>query len=90
MFGREPINWPPLYTARRRRSPKEELYGLTSQIPRAASPISANIAEGCGRSSNAELAGLREIISGSASEPIIIIFFQPKSWPRSPPRSIRK
>lgn len=48
--------------------PKEELYGLTSQIRRAGVSIPANIAEGCGRSGDAELARFAQIASGSASE----------------------
>jgi len=50
------------------RFPKEELYGLTSQIRRGASSIPANIAEGCGRSGDAELARFLQIAMGSASE----------------------
>ena len=48
--------------------PKEEQYGLTSQIRRACSSIPANIAEGCGRRGNVELAHFMHIGMGSASE----------------------
>jgi len=51
-----------------RKFPKEELYGLTSQIRRAASSIAANIAEGCGRTGDAELARFLQISMGFASE----------------------
>ena len=48
--------------------PSAELYGLTSQIRRAASSIPANIAEGCGKASEAELARYMQNSMGSASE----------------------
>jgi four helix bundle protein len=48
--------------------PREELYGLTSQIRRSSASIPANIAEGCGRSGEAELARFLRIAMGSASE----------------------
>jgi len=48
--------------------PREELYGLTSQMRRASSSIPTNIAEGCGRGGNAELARFLQIGMGSASE----------------------
>lgn len=48
--------------------PKEEMWGLTSQLRRAVASIPTNIAEGCGRRTNAELANFLNIASGSASE----------------------
>lgn len=48
--------------------PKEELYGLTSQMRRSASSIPTNLAEGSGRGSDAEFARFAQISMGSASE----------------------
>ncbi len=48
--------------------PREELFGLTSQIRRSCASIPANIAEGCGKSSNADLAKYLQIALGSANE----------------------
>ena len=48
--------------------PKEELYSLTNQLRRSAMPVPSNIAEGCGREGDAELARLLQIAIGSASE----------------------
>ena len=48
--------------------PKDEMYGLTSQVRRSAASIPANIAEGCGRDGEAELVRFFNIAMGSASE----------------------
>jgi len=48
--------------------PRAEMFGLTSQIRRAASSVGANLAEGCGRWGEAELARYVQIAMGSASE----------------------
>lgn len=48
--------------------PASETYGLTSQLRRAASSIPTNIAEGCGRDSDAELARFLAISMGSGNE----------------------
>ena len=48
--------------------PKEEIYGLTNQMKRAAYSIPSNIAEGCGRESGQEFKRYLTISRGSASE----------------------
>lgn len=48
--------------------PRTEIYGLVSQMRRAAVSIPTNIAEGCGREGGAELGRYLKIAMGSASE----------------------
>lgn len=50
------------------RFPPAERYGLTNQTRRASASIAANIAEGCGRGSNADFARYLQIGMGSACE----------------------
>ena len=48
--------------------PKNELYGITSQIQRAAVSVPTNIAEGCGKDSDADFGRYLKIAMGSSSE----------------------
>tara|TARA_R110002124_G_scaffold120157_1_gene278009 strand:+ start:5560 stop:5916 length:357 start_codon:yes stop_codon:yes gene_type:complete len=48
--------------------PKEEIYGLVSQMRRSASSVPTNIAEGCGRGSDSQFGYFLNIALGSASE----------------------
>jgi four helix bundle protein len=51
-----------------RKFPRHEIFGITGQTRRASVSIPANIAEGCGRGSSADLARFLQISMGSASE----------------------
>ncbi len=51
-----------------RTFPSEERYGLTSQLRRACASIAANLAEGCGRRSEGEMARFIQIAMGSGAE----------------------
>ena len=48
--------------------PPTERFGLVTQMRRAAVSIGSNIAEGCGRSTDAQLVNFLNFASGSASE----------------------
>lgn len=50
------------------RFPRQELFGLSSQMRRCSASIGANIAEGCGKRGNNEFQRFLQIASGSASE----------------------
>jgi four helix bundle protein len=51
-----------------RTFPVDEKYGISSQLRRSASSVSANIAEGCGRRGKRDFARFLSIALGSASE----------------------
>ena len=48
--------------------PREELFGLSSQMRRSSSSIPTNIAEGAGRNTNPQFAQFLQFSSGSCSE----------------------
>ncbi len=51
-----------------RNFPKEEVYGLTSQIRRSAVSIPSNIAEGCGRKTDKDFSNFLGMALGSSFE----------------------
>jgi four helix bundle protein len=48
--------------------PREELFGITSQMRRASSSIAANLAEGCGRTGDGDFHRFVNTAAGSAVE----------------------
>lgn len=50
--------------SRTKAFPREEVYGLTSQMRRAAASVGTNIAEGCCRAGKAEMARFLQIAMG--------------------------
>ena len=51
-----------------RKFPKDQLYGLTSQIQRSVVSVGSNIAEGCARNTHSEFIHFLGIASGSLAE----------------------
>lgn len=58
-----------------RNFPKEEMYGITSQVRRAALSIPTNIVEGYSRKGNKELSHFINISLGSLAETKYLIYF---------------
>ena len=51
-----------------RSFPREETYGLVSQMRRAATSVGSNLAEGCGRGARKEMAYFLRVATGSSQE----------------------
>jgi four helix bundle protein len=70
--------------------PKEEIYGLTSQIRRAVVSIPANIAEGAGRGTDKDFSHFLDIARGSLFELETLIILSSDLDFISEPRSIEE
>lgn len=62
--------------------PKDERFGLTSQIRRASASIAANFAEGCGRRSDGKMGRFVQIAMGSGAELSYHFTAGERSWLR--------
>ena len=51
-----------------KKFPKEEQFGITGQIRRAAASLPTNIAEGCGRETNADFSRFLQMAISSSTE----------------------
>ncbi|NOY44899.1 MAG: four helix bundle protein [Deltaproteobacteria bacterium] len=58
-----------------REFPKEETYGITAQLRRAALSVPTNIVEGCARRGDRELSRFLSIAFGSFSEVKYLLYF---------------
>jgi four helix bundle protein len=61
-----------------REFPKEERYGITSQLNRAGVSVAANIAEGAGRNSSKEFVQFLSIAMGSCAEAETLLIISEK------------
>jgi four helix bundle protein len=62
------VDFADLVYASTREFPRDEVFGLTMQMRRAAVSVSSNLAEGSSRSSRADFARFTEIAAGSLFE----------------------
>ena len=62
------MDWAALRYALTRKLPRDEAFGLTSQVRRSAASIAANIAEGHGRENSGSFVQFLRIAQGSLKE----------------------